>query len=168
VRRRTGDSTADLSDATGPGDGGGDAEDLRRTVHELEMQLEQMSGRLRHAYAQAEAAQALVSDARQRGDIPPESTEMTHLRTELDQLRTQLTTSMAKAQEAEERASRAEADLQALGSGVGVDVARPAPEDTPVEEPTLVEDDKPEGSLRSRLARTATRKKHRDDAADYG
>jgi predicted nucleic acid-binding Zn-ribbon protein len=137
-------------------------------VAQLEDQLEQMSSRLRHAYSQAEAAQALVSDARQRGDLSPESSEMMHLRTELDQLRTQLTTSMARVHQAEERATRAESNLLALKAGVDLSEDRVEPDDASPDEPAVVDDGKRELSLRSRLARTATRKKQRDSEDDEG
>jgi predicted nucleic acid-binding Zn-ribbon protein len=169
-------------------------EEQQRTVAELEDQLEQMSERLRHAYAQVESTQAAFSSARNTGEMPPVDAEVRTLSQEVERLRAQLGNVMAEGAKAEDRASRAEADLLATQQGVALDHARPTPGYEPPAEPSMRELDpgpspeisdeatievtedeepsdepKPELSLRSRLANTAARKKQRgrpnDDSA---
>jgi chromosome segregation ATPase len=190
VRRRTGDvddasmPTVDGSSASPPDAGSGEeVVALQRTVDDLEEQLEQMSERLRHAYAQAESVQAAFSTARQSGDLPPADPEVRTLSAEVDRLRAQLGTSMAAQATAEERAARFEADLIASQKGVPLEQSRPEPGYEPPHEPAMrdrepesstsaddagtggdpLEEDQPERelSLRSRLANTAARKKQR-------
>jgi hypothetical protein len=184
VRRKTGSEPEGLLSGPAPDGGGQDVAELNAEVEHLQEQLDQMSERLRHAYAQTESAQALVTAARQHGQLPSETPEELELRNEVERLRAQLASTMTKMHDAQERAARFEADLTAMRHGVELDGDRPSRQGPPDEpsmhdpsgasdEPDADPDDQPvaEPSLRSRLARTAARKRQRggdDEGAFYG
>ena len=182
VRRKTGSEPERLLPGPASDGGGQDVAELNAEVERLQNQLDQMSERLRHAYAQAESAQALVAAVRQDGQLPSETPEELELRDEVERLRTQLASTMTKMHDAQERAARFEADLTAMRHGVELDGDRPSRE-APPDEPAMRDPSGPsdeadadpdtqpvaEPSLRTRLARTAARKRQRggDDEGNF-
>ena len=129
--------------------------DLERELAESHAQLEQMEFRLQRAYADAEEARARVQiEASQPADDTSGS--------EMQQVRLDLAHAMDRAQAAEERAAKLEADLLAAQHGV-----RELPDaelghdgdDNGASENGDGDVDADGKSLRYRLARTAARKK---------
>lgn len=131
--------------------------DLERELAESHAQLEQMEFRLQRAYADAEEAQA-----RAQVDVPQPADDTSG--SEMQQVRMDLANAMDRAQAAEERAAKLEADLLAAQHGVR-DLAEPElghdGDDNGVSENGDGDGDvDADGkSLRYRLARTAARKK---------
>jgi chromosome segregation ATPase len=119
--------------------------ELERTVGQLEQDLEQMQVRARRAYAEAEAANAQLASV-QDGDGAAAAVTGG----EVARLRAELAHAIERANAAEERLSRAQADLRAG------DAADDRPE--PVTAPAGGEG----ASFRHRLTRAADRKKGRD------
>ena len=133
--------------------------DLERELAESHAQLEQMEFRLQRAYADAEEARA-----RAQAEAPQPADDTSG--SEMQQVRMDLAHAMDRAQAAEERAAKLEADLLAAQHGVR-DLARRGAR--PRRRRQRGERERRENgdgdvdadgkSLRYRLARTAARKK---------
>ncbi len=117
--------------------------DLERQNAEFTLEIEHMGNRLRRAYADAEEARAeLVAGGGSSAGLGGDSEEEARLRRELAQ-------AMERAQSAENRASKLQADLADARVRAGEDPEQPAQEE--------IEDEGP--SLRFRLAQAAARKR---------
>ncbi len=129
--------------------------DLERELVESHAQLEQMEFRLQRAYADAEEARAR---AQLEAPEPADDTSGS----EMQQVRMDLAHAMDRAQAAEERAAKLEADLLAAQHGVR-DLVDPElghdGDDNGASENGGGDVDADGKSLRYRLARTAARKK---------
>ena len=101
---------------------------------ELESRLEQTEMRARRAYAAAEAAEAALRFAKDRGEVIASDPQMEH---EVGRLRAQVGELMKKLAEAEDGKARALADVAALRAGVEPDALRDPLAETPspAEEP---------------------------------
>ena len=127
--------------------------DLERELAESHAQLEQMEFRLQRAYADAEEARARAQiEASQPADDTSGS--------EMQQVRMDLAHAMDRAQAAEERVAKLEADLLAAQHGVrDLPDAELGTDDDGASENGDGDVDADGKSLRYRLARTAARKK---------
>lgn len=170
-------------------------------TQQLEQELEQTQTRLRRAYAEAENARAELSYARGSGDAVGVDPALARARSDTDRLKRELESALERAREAEDRAAglqdtvlqdrEASEDDGAQGSEVPEEGLAPvltrndvwssvAP--TPKPAPAAGDDvgdaeatngDVSSSSLRSRLAKTAARKKPRpgsdpgDDVSDW-
>ena len=85
---------------------------LEAEILELEKRLEQTELRARHAYAEAENAQAELRFARDRGDAPVPADD--------GRLRTELAAALERVQVAEERSAALSAEVLLLKKGVDV------------------------------------------------
>ena len=151
----------------------GSSEELRQEVSRLQEELDQMSARMRHAYAQVESSQAMITAAHENGALPPDLAELHELRQQVEQLHRERGEHVKRALDAEGRADRAQADLAAFEHDAVVSLgqdAGPSPEAT--DGPGLGDDHEAdqeaaadgEGvqaarSLRARLTEAAARKK---------
>ena len=137
--------------------------DLERELAESHAQLEQMEFRLQRAYADAEEARARLQVE------PPQASEDPAAGAgsgaEVQEVRQELARAIDRAQSAEERAAKLEADLLAMQHGVHA-IADDAVGDGDDDATTGNGDGGVDGdvdadgkSLRYRLARTAARKK---------
>jgi uncharacterized coiled-coil protein SlyX len=123
--------------------------ELRAEILQLQTRLEQTELRARHAYAEAENAQAELRFARERGDAPETSVDNGRLRTEL-------AGALERAQAAEQMGAALRAELVLIKKGVGTDV------DTDAENGYV--DQEEEGvSLRTRLSRAVESKRATSD-----
>jgi chromosome segregation ATPase len=166
VRRATGS----LPVADGGATGGEEAAELRAEVTRLEDELEQMSARLRHAYAQVESSEAMVTSARGNGQLPPEVAELHDLRREVQQLRRDQLETVARMRDAERRSADLQSELAAAANGNG-NGSTPAPTESSDDEGSEIiegESSAAARSLRSRLAQTASRKKGDKPEPDSG
>jgi chromosome segregation ATPase len=129
---------------------------LQAEVRQLESRLEQTELRARHAYAEAENAQAELRFARDRGDAPQPAGDDGRLRKEL-------ATALERALSAEEQGAALRAELQLIKKGIDVDVDV---DDSPGSDPAngYVEAVDDEGvSLRTRLTRAVDSKRASSD-----
>jgi hypothetical protein len=120
---------------------------LEAEVLHLENRLEQTELRARHAYAEAENAQAELRFARERGDAPQSAGEDGRLRSEL-------TAALQRVQSAEEKTAALRAELLLAKKGVPTEIDP---------EPTngyVADEAEDEGvSLRTRLSRAVDSKR---------
>ena len=149
----------------------GSTQELRQEVSRLQGELDQMSARMRHAYAQVESSQAMITAAQENGALPSDLAELHELRQQVEQLRRDRDGHAKRALDAEERAARARAELAAFEH----DAAAPLGQDAPPAEapngsgaagpvgdeeaPTDGEGVQAARSLRARLTDAAARKK---------
>ncbi len=145
-----------------------DAAELRAEVARLEDELEQMSTRLRHAYAQAESSEAMVTSVRGTGQLPPQVAELHDLRNEVQQLRRDQLETVGRMRDAERRSAELQSELAAAASDNGSAPATPASADSEGSEIVEGESSVAARSLRSRLAQTAARKKGDKTEPDSG
>jgi hypothetical protein len=120
---------------------------LHAEIRELEKRLEQTELRARHAYAEAENAQAELRFARDRGDAPAPADD--------GRLRAELAAALERVQAAEERSAALTAEVLLLKKGVDVSAGA---EDDPTN--GFADDPDDDGvNLRARLSRAVDSKR---------
>ena len=117
----------------------------RPEILQLQTRLEQTELRARHAYAEAENAQAELRFARERGDASEASTDNGRLRTEL-------ATALERAQAAEQMGAALRAELVLVKKGLNTDAE-------PQTENGFDEQEEEGVSLRTRLSRAVESKR---------
>jgi hypothetical protein len=123
---------------------------------------------LRHAYAQVESSEAMVTSARGTGQLPPEVAELHDLRREVQQLRRDQLETVGRMRDAERHSAELQSELAAAANGNGGAPATPASDDGEGSEIAEGESSAAARSLRSRLAQTAARKKGDKSEPDSG
>jgi hypothetical protein len=148
VAIRLAEGSGDGTPSTGGTDDAAVAE-LRAEVLELQTRLEQTELRARHAYAEAENAQAELRFARERGDATEASADNGRLRSEL-------ANALERAQAAEQMGAALRAELVLIKKGVDTDAA-------PETENGFDEQEEEGVSLRTRLSRAVESKRATGD-----
>jgi chromosome segregation ATPase len=148
VARQSDEIASDGAPNVGATDDAAVAE-LRAEILQLQTRLEQTELRARHAYAEAENAQAELRFARERGDAPETSVDNGRLRTEL-------ATALERAQAAEQKSAALRAELLLVKQGVDTDVE-------PDAENGYVDQEEEGVSLRTRLSRAVESKRPSSD-----
>jgi chromosome segregation ATPase len=120
---------------------------LHAEIRELEKRLEQTELRARHAYAEAENAQAELRFARDRGDAPVPADD--------GRLRAELAAALARVQAAEERSAALSAEVLLLKKGVDVS----ADDENDPTNGFAVDPDEEGVNLRARLSRAVESKR---------
>lgn len=140
------EGSGDGAPSTGATDDAAVAE-LRAEILQLQTRLEQTELRARHAYAEAENAQAELRFARERGDVPE---------TDNGRLRTELATALERAQAAEQMGAALRAELVLVKKGLDTGAE-------PDDENGFVGEEEEGVSLRTRLSRAVESKRPTSD-----
>jgi chromosome segregation ATPase len=146
VAIRLAEGSGDGTPGTGAPDDAAVAE-LRAEILQLQTRLEQTELRARHAYAEAENAQAELRFARERGDVPE---------TDNGPLRSELAAALERAQAAEQMGAALRAELVLVKRGLNAG-------SEPDAENGFVDEEEDGVSLRTRLSRAVESKRATGD-----